>query len=345
MDVNVSLRRNAFLSADNTLVLSLFGERHSEFEVYLRTEVGAAISFTRTTAPRFPLTLGLPDRGRHDHCQSGVLLRLLQHLRAGGDRGARKRRRVRAPSRSALQRQRLNNPLDPLRGSVLSASVTTSSQLLGSSATQQFTRFIGDAAGFIPVTRSVVLAGHLRGGIILAPVTDIDTDVGNFVPPDQRFYAGGANDVRGYDQNQLGPLVYVIPSDSIVHAVGHDSFPSSATRVAPTGGTRVLIANLEVRLPTPLFAGRLRYAVFVDGGALWNAGGQAPFRITPGAGLRYASPLGPIRFDVGYNTYPLQSGTLYQISTDGTLRPSLTSFVQERTSNWTLHFSIGQPFP
>ena len=212
---------------------------------------------------------------------------------------------------SAL-RQRVNNPLDPLRGTILSGSLTWSSRVLGSSATQQFFRMVGDVSGFVPLTRSVVLAAHLRGGIIFAPQINVsDSSIGNFVPPDQRFYAGGAYDVRGYDQNELGPLVYVVPADSI-DPTKTPQFTQTSVHVAPIGGTRVAIGNVELRLPTPFFAGRLRAAVFVDAGMLSNTDGPAPIRITPGAGLRYTSPIGPIRIDVGYNTHSAAGGTALQ---------------------------------
>ena len=186
--------------------------------------------------------------------------------------------------------------------------MTTSSRFLGSAATQQFTRFIGDASGFVPIARNVVLAAHIRGGVILAPSIALGGENGNFVPPDQRFYAGGANDVRGYDQNELGPVVYVIPADSVQHLTTpavHDSFSSTAVRVAPTGGTKVLIGNVEIRFPTPFLLGRLKGAVFVDAGSLANDGEAAPLRITPGAGLRHSvAAFGAIRL-----RYRLQLGT------------------------------------
>lgn len=344
--LNASLRRNAFLSPSNSIALSVFATQHSEFEVYLRQEVGASISFTRTTAANVPVTLAYRIANGTTSANAASFCAFFNTCEPAAI-AALQERRTQGTLTLSILRQRLNNPLDPLRGSVLSASVTTSSKLLGSASTQQFTRFIGDASGFLPVGRGIVLAAHVRGGVILAPVTDLGADVGNFVPPDQRFYAGGSNDVRGYDQNQLGPLVYVIPTDSILHPsvpVSHDSFPSTAARVAPTGGTRVFIGNLELRLPTPFFAGRLRYALFVDAGALWNSGGQAPLRITPGAGVRYTSPLGPVRFDVGYNTYPLQSGTLFEINRNGTLTSRAADFVKDRTKNWTIHVSIGHAF-
>ena len=59
-------------------------------------------------------------------------------------------------------------------------------------------------------TAGAVLSWHLRGGLIFAPEVSLDSASGNFIPPEQRFYAGGPNDVRGYDLNELGPVVYVV---------------------------------------------------------------------------------------------------------------------------------------
>lgn len=341
--LNASLRRSAFLAPDNSITLSLFATRHSEFEVYLREEVGASLSFTRTISSNIPVTLTYRIADGTTSANPASFCAFFNTCEPAAI-AALQERRVQGTLTLSVLRQRLNNPLDPMRGSILSAAITTSSRFLGSSTTQQFTRLIGDASGFLPVARTAVLAGHVRGGIIFAPVSGVGSEVGNFVPPDQRFYAGGANDVRGYDQNQLGPLVYVVPADSVPATSVRDSLSASAVRVAPTGGTRVLIGNLELRLPTPLFAGRLRYALFVDAGALWNSGGPAPLRVTPGAGLRYASPIGPIRFDVGYNTYPLQAGPLFAVNSDGTLTSLLTDYVKPRSGRWTLHVAIGQGF-
>ncbi|HEY4099381.1 MAG TPA: BamA/TamA family outer membrane protein [Gemmatimonadales bacterium] len=338
--LNASLRRNAFLSAANALTFSVFATRHSEFEVYRRQEVGTSVSLTRVTAIDVPITVTYRIADGTTTADPASFCAFFNTCDAR-DIAQLQQRQVQGTLSLSATRQRLNNPIDPLRGSVLSASITTSARWLGSSATQQFTRLVGDASGFLPLTRNIVLAGHLRGGIIVSPRVSIDSSAGNFVPPDQRFYAGGAYDVRGYDQNELGPLVYVVPSDSVA---SNGTFSQTAVRVAPTGGTRVGIGNLELRLPTPFFAGRLRFALFVDAGALWNDAGPAPIRVTPGAGLRYTSPLGPIRLDLGYNKYPLEAGPIYSISTDGSLTLLRDGFVKASTSKWTLHVSIGQAF-
>jgi len=339
--LNGSLRRNAFLSPSNALSFSVFATRRGEFEVYLRREVGVAVSITRVTASNVPLTLSYRIATGTTTANPASFCAFFNTCDAT-DIAQLQQRRLQATLSLSVLRQHLNNPLDPTRGSVLSASAVVSSRWLGSSSTQQFTRLVGEASAFVPIVRDVVLAGRIHGGIIIAPKIALSgTSTGNFVPPDQRFYAGGSYDVRGYDQNELGPLVYVVPADSIR---SDQSFNANAVRVAPTGGTRTGIANLELRMPTPFFAGRLRFAVFVDAGALWSDGGPAPVRITPGVGLRYTSPLGPVRFDIGYNPYQLQTGALYSVGNDGALTLLQNDFIKSRTRNWTLHFSIGQAF-
>ena len=63
------------------------------------------------------------------------------------------------------------------------------------------------------------------------------------------------------------------------------------------------------------------------------------------AGLRIASPLGPIRFDVGYNNYQLESGAVYTTNAAGDLVLLRENFVQDRKRpRYTLHFSVGQAF-
>src|SRR5690606_33488385 len=107
-----------------------------------------------------------------------------------------------------------------------------------------------------------------------------------------------------------------IPRDSITISGADTTYNVNALRVAATGGDRIAVANLEVRFPAPLLSERFRLAAFVDAGALWSRTGSAGIRVTPGMGLRIASPLGPVRFDIGYNPYQLERGAVYT-STEG----------------------------
>jgi outer membrane protein assembly complex protein YaeT len=340
--LTASIRRNNFHSPDNSVLFTLFGERRSEFMVYLRKEVGASVSLTRVTSSQVPITLAYRVAYGTTEANDVSFCAFFQACVAS-DIAQLRQRRVQATMSLTVLRQRLNNLLDPTRGSVLQFAATMSSKYFGSSSLQQFTRLVGDASGFLPLSRDVVLAGHVRGGIIFTPKLSLSGGSANFVPPEQRFYAGGPNDVRGYSRNELGPVVYVVSRDSLL-AEPPDSFPHSAVRVAPTGGDHVAIANLELRVPSPIAPQRVRFALFADGGALWDRGSTAKFRVTPGLGIRIASPLGPIRLDAAYNEYSLQSGTLYTTTSNGDLSILRPMFTLARPNKWTFHFSVGQAF-
>src|SRR5581483_10708404 len=107
------------------------------------------------------------------------------------------------------------------------------------------------------------------------------------VPPDQRFYGGGPNSVRGYARNELGPRVYV--TDSVIVQGADTTYRN--VRAAPTGGNATLVANLELRFATPVLRDRMRVALFADLGQVWERGDQVAtvrgVRVTPGLGLRF----------------------------------------------------------
>ncbi len=341
--LNASLRRNAFLSADNTLEGSLFAARRSEYMVYLREEVGASLAFTHEGSSRVPITVAYRASYGSTQANSASFCAFFNTCVAADIARLREKRIVTTLSLTA-SRSRLNNYLDPTRGSTLAFEATVATRFLGSSTLSQFTRFVGDAAIFVPLTRTVVLAGHVRGGVIFSPRIDLTSGQANFVPPEQRFYAGGPNDVRGYNRNELGPVLYVISSDSVRHLPGGASYDTTAVRISATGGTRLTIANLELRVPSPILPRRVRLAGFLDAGMLWQANEQASLRLTPGVGMRISSPLGPIRFDLGYNRYNLQSGALYEVTRTGDLNLLTENFIKSRASRWTWSFSVGQAF-
>ena len=188
----------------------------------------------------------------------------------------------------------------------------------------------------------------MRGGLIFSPVRLEGSDFA-FVPPEERFYGGGPNDVRGYQRNELGPVVYVVSREYLQESVKdpNGELGVDSVRVAATGGNSLATANVELRFPSPIFKERMRLALFADAGGVWERGAtDVLIRVTPGAGIRVATPLGPARFDIAWNPSRLAPGAFYIAETDGTLTPdpSRQGFQLDRKSHFTLHFAVGQPF-
>ncbi|HJR18005.1 MAG TPA: BamA/TamA family outer membrane protein [Gemmatimonadales bacterium] len=348
--LGASLRRPAFLSPNNAITVSVFTERRSEYKVYLRQETGASVALTRTTPRRrnplsltYTVSYGRTEATAQSFCSffNACTADVIEPLRQN---------RVLATLTALGTFPRTNSQIDPTRGSMASVEVTHSSRYIGSSRLQQFTRLAGDMAWYRPLSRDIVLSWRVRGGVIFSPTLDVASGTGAFIPPEQRFYAGGANDVRGFDRNELGPVVYVVPQSHVDTATANgQALNPDSVRVAATGGNSLAVANIELRVPSPVLSSRVRLAAFVDAGGVWQRGANertAVIRVTPGVGLRVATPLGPARLDVAYNPYNLQPGTLYQFDQSGNLLPvpGQNSYVLPRSRKFAIHVAIGQPF-
>jgi outer membrane protein assembly factor BamA len=130
-------------------------------------------------------------------------------------------------------------------------------------------------------------------------------------------------------------------------ATGNRDIDPDEVQVSATGGNTLAIGNIELRVPSPVFGSRLRLAAFVDVGGAWQRGDRDPvIRVTPGAGIRLNTPLGPARLDIAYNPYRLQAGPLFQFDTTGALAPvpGQERYVLDRDGKFTFHFAVGQPF-
>jgi outer membrane protein insertion porin family len=344
--LGASVRRPAFLSPNNAITISVYTERRSEYKVYLRRETGVSIGFIRTTPRRRnPLSLTYTLSYGHTEatpqsfcsvfsaCTSDVVEPLKQNLPL-------------ATLTALATFPRVNSPVDPTRGRIGNVEVTHSSKYIGSSSLQQFSRFVAGMSWYRPLSRDVVLSWRVRGGIIVSPTLDVANVSGAFIPPEQRFYGGGPNDVRGFGRNELGPVVYVVPDNAVV---GEDSVIADSVQVAATGGNTFVLGNVEVRIPSPIFSTRLRFAAFVDAGNVWQREGPRSgreIRVTPGVGLRIATPLGPARLDVAYNPYKLQPGALFEFDNAGNLTPvpGKGAYVLPRDQKYSVHIAVGQAF-
>jgi outer membrane protein insertion porin family len=347
--LSASIRRPAFLSPNNTIAVSVFTERRSEFNVYLRSETGTTVTLRRETPKRriplslaYTLSYGHTEATPESFCSSfsACTPDVVDLLRQN---------RVLGMLTATGTIPQVNNTFDPSRGSLAALELTWSSRVLGSSSFQQFFRAVADYSWYRPLARGVVLSWRLRGGAVFAPTVDVLTARVNFVPPEQRFYAGGPNDVRGYERNELGPVVYVVTKGEVDSAAAEmRPIDSDKVTVAATGGNTLAVGNVELRVPSPVFSSRLRLAAFVDAGSVWQRGSGNPsvIRVTPGVGIRLSTPLGPARLDVAYNPYKLQAGTLFQVDPDGNFDPvpGQSSYVLDRKGHVTFHFAVGQAF-
>lgn len=175
-----------------------------------------------------------------------------------------------------LARSTLDDRLDPTRGSALDLSLDISPGVLGSEA--DFFRVQLRGRAHRPLG-SWVLSGRLAAGSVEPFASTEPEDV----PLVARFFSGGGNSVRGFDYRELGPL----------DATGE-----------PLGGTTFAEASAELRVP---LWRKLSGVVFVDAGLVhlepWRWRLRDVFYST-GAGLRYSTPIGPVRIDFGYVLNP-----------------------------------------
>jgi outer membrane protein insertion porin family len=164
-----------------------------------------------------------------------------------------------------------DNPFDPRKGILAGISIKATSPLLLSET--NFLKILFQGSVYHQLSKRFVAALSLRGG--LAWGYD-DTEE---LPIVERFFLGGRTSVRGYEQDMLGPK-------------GSDG--------NPTGGNAFICGNAELRS----YLGRgLGIVAFLDGGNVWPKVGDIEFgsiKYTTGLGLRYNTPVGPIRVDYGY---------------------------------------------
>jgi outer membrane protein insertion porin family/translocation and assembly module TamA len=236
---------------------------------------------------------------------------------------------------------RTNSLFGATTGSAFTAEVDWASGIIGSDSLIQFTRGIAEYAWYRRLSGRTVLAWRTRIGAVLSPTLGFESGDSRYTPPEDRFYLGGPNTVRGFAQNGLGPVVYVLDT---VRSTGEA--PDSVIRTSAAGGNLVGLANLELRLPLP-GGDRIRAVAFVDAGFIAERLSEIAerIRITPGLGVRIRTAVGAVRLDVGYNPYPSEEGPLFEqvgeslVEVREAYRPA-----RSWIDHFRLHFSIGQAF-
>jgi outer membrane protein insertion porin family len=195
-----------------------------------------------------------------------------------------------------------DKPLDAHRGIYSTVDFRIVPKAFGSSA--DFTRLFSQYA-FYKQVHGMVFANSIRLGLA-SPFNGSD------VPTSERFFAGGGTTLRGFPINEAGPIRN-IPFCQAGQTTGCPLVP------IPVGGNQLFILNSELRYPIPIIS-NLGGVVFYDGGNVYSRINFPEFvdnyTNTVGIGLRYNTPIGPVRFDIGRNLNPVTgiSATQYFIT-------------------------------
>lgn len=297
--LSADLTQPYFVSPRNQVGIRGFAERQSEPGQFQREAVGSRSSVSRRLGARSGVSVAL--EGEHGRTRASPALFCAAFLVCEPetiDSLARPRFRTELGVNYVVDRA--NAPLDPTAGYVARTAVAWATPALGSQVT--FFRWTGESAHYAELTPRHVAAFSLRLGNFFRTATLDEVD--RFLPPEERFYAGGASSVRGFERNGLGPGVYV--TDSITVEDG-EVVPVNDPRFVPTGGTAVMVGNAELRIPSPVWSDLMRLVFFADLGAvgtgsLWDLS-MGDWRVTPGMGIRLRTPVGPVRLDLGINPH------------------------------------------
>ena len=198
-----------------------------------------------------------------------------------------------------FDRNTAGQPLDPRQGYTLSTHVETADNWLGGSF--RYNEFVGEGRKYFSLGKRLVWASRVKAGTL-------EGSNGAKIPFFKRYFLGGSTSVRGWGRYQVSPL---------------------SPAGLPFGGRTMAEVSSEGRF---LVRGRLSGVVFVDGGNVWAAPGKfgpGGLRWAAGPGLRYNTPIGPLRIDFGKQLNPIPGLVINGIA-------------EER--KWRVHFSIGQAF-
>ena len=178
-----------------------------------------------------------------------------------------------------ISRNTTNRFIDPSKGTVHTASIQYAGGPFGGDS--QFLKYNLNAKSYFPVTDHTVFSMNFVWGHAIS--TDGGWNQGE-VPLYERYFLGGPYSVRGFKARSISPVD-----------------PKTGDDI---GGNKYLIGNFKYQIPLAPEAG-FKGVLFVDAGNTWDQG-KWPFKsqglwVGYGIGIRWYSPMGPMRFEYGWN--------------------------------------------
>jgi outer membrane protein assembly factor BamA len=391
--VSADVRQPAWLrKPENALSVGGFAHRRAAPAVYIDRGYGGQVAFTRSLAPRASASSAY--RFEVTRVEAGDVYFCVNYGVCDVTTiGSLRRHQRLSPVQISASIDRSDIPFSPTKGYIARVDLEHASGVTVSD--YRFNRLFAEASTYTHFkypsrdARAQVLAGNLRIGYVSPLASGASAGGLELLHPRKRFYAGGSHSVRGYDENQLGPRILTVPPAELA-AIGCATATLAATltcgdsvvggqtvsRVSqvdvkhftprPTGGTSLLEGSVEYRMP---LGKKMEWAVFLDGARIGGAilrdtiarttivlpGKTA---VTPGAGFRYKSAVGPVRVDMGFN--PKQTEELRVVTTarDAAGRETLVMLNESRQmvsggtatgffglfNRVVLHLSIGQAY-
>ena len=315
-----TLRQPVFRGLRILPTITIFSERVSEYNAYLRTTaIGGIASLDWRRFRRTAITLSYSmDLGRTE-AQPALFCAVFNICDREDRQRVQQTQRLAVVS-AIISRDNSNNVFSPTAGSQWRAEARHASPVTLSDTSLRFSKFVAERSQYWGIPGGAVIAFRVRGGVVFGRSF---SNTG-FIPPQERLYAGGPTTVRGFSQNELGSAIYIARTYEVVYPI----FPFTDTlfqvpsgdrgfrRAVPVGGNSLLVSNLELRLRSPFLPDVLQWTVFADAGDVWNRGQLGSFqnfslKITPGIQLTALSPVGPVRVVVGYNPYSRPAGPIY----------------------------------
>jgi outer membrane translocation and assembly module TamA len=250
-----------------------------------------------------------------------------------------------------LIQDRRDNSGDPHRGMYNSANFGLATKEFGSQ--REFGRLLLRNATYYQLSKNLVLARQTQFGLIepFSPPAGLSDQ--ESIPLPERFFSGGADSLRAFGFNEAGPRDTGAP----VTPGGPSSLPTGF----PLGGNALFINNIELRFP--LIGQNIQGVLFHDLGNVYTDLRDISFRYRQGDlqdfnyavqdvgfGIRYKTPVGPVRADFAYALNPPSfigfNGTPLQLLQCGPNAASVGACqpVQQNTGRFQFFFSIGQTF-